>query len=195
MGGNDTLASKLSHAFVMAEPSDFVFDYGSGYISYANQPGLSDAHAFNYARKPWLTQYWVRRVQEKAYGGTTPDVGYGGQDEDQGQMGSLSVLMAIGLFNLQGNVSAEPVYDITSPIFDEVTIKLDPKYYSGKEFVIKTHNNASKNVYIQKATLNGKPLNKFWFTHKEFSKGGSLEIWLGEKPNKGWGNAGLPPIN
>jgi predicted alpha-1,2-mannosidase len=195
MGGNDVLATKLNYAFEKAEPSDFVFDYSSGYISYANQPGLSDAHVFNYAGKPWLSQYWVRKVQEKAYGGTTPDIGYGGQDEDQGQMGGLSALMAIGLFNLQGNVATTPVYDITSPIFDKVVIKLDPKYYPGKQFVITTYNNSKQNTYIQKVTLNGKPLNKFWFTHAEYAKGGTLDIWLGPKPNKKWGIAGLPVAN
>ena len=25
--------------------------------------------------KPWLTQYWVRQVKERAYGGITPDKG------------------------------------------------------------------------------------------------------------------------
>lgn len=193
MGGNDTLSSKLNFAFEKAAPSDFVFDYSGGYISYANQPGCSDAHVFNYALHPWLTQYWVRKVQEQAYSGITPDEGYGGHDEDEGQMGGVSALMAIGLFNLQGNESMNPVYDITSPIFDQVTIKLDPKYYSGKQFVIKTNNASKENYYIQKATLNGIPLNTFWFTHEAYAKGGELEIWLGPEPNKNWGIESLPP--
>jgi predicted alpha-1,2-mannosidase len=192
MGGNDSLCKKLNYAFEKAEPDDFVFAYNEGYISYANQPGLSDAHVFNYAGKPWLTQYWVRKVQEKAYSGTTPDLGYGGQDEDQGQMGSLNALMSIGLFSLKGTVSQDPVYEITSPIFDEVTIKLDPAYYQGKEFVIKTYNNSKENCYIQKAQLNGKQLNNFWFKHSEFAKGGLLEIWLGPQSNKSWGIGNLP---
>ena len=136
MGGNDVLCDKLNHAFEMAAPQDFVFDYNDGYVSYANQPGVSNAHVFNYAGKPWLTQYWVRRVREQAYGGITPDLGYGGHDEDQGQMGGVSALMSIGLFSLQGNASATPVYDITSPIFDTITIQLDPRYYTGKTFTI-----------------------------------------------------------
>ena len=126
MGGNDTLCSKLNFAFEKATPSDFVFAYNDGYVSYANQPGCSNAHVFNYAGKPWLSQYWVRKVKEQAYGGTTPDLGYGGHDEDQGQMGGTSALMALGLFSLQGNTSATPVYEITSPIFDKITIELDP---------------------------------------------------------------------
>ncbi|SHJ88392.1 alpha-1,2-mannosidase, putative [Tangfeifania diversioriginum] len=187
MGGNDTLCSKLNHAFEMAEPSDFVFAYNDGYVSYANQPGCSNAHVFNYAGKPWLTQYWVRRVKEQAYGGTTPDLGYGGHDEDQGQMGGVSALMAIGLFSLQGNVNTEPVYDITSPIFDKITIELDQRYYSGKSFVIETANNSNENVYIQEAFFNGEPLNTFWFSHEDFANGGELNLILGDKPNIKWG--------
>src|SRR5690606_5620598 len=140
---------KLNHAFEQAKESDFVFAYNDGYVSYANQPGCSNAHVFSYAGKPWLTQYWVRRVQEQAYGGTTPDLGYGGHDEDQGQMGGVSALMSIGLFNIMGNQSQDPVYDITAPIFDEVIIQLDNKYYKGKRFIIKTYNNSPRNCYIQ----------------------------------------------
>lgn len=193
MGGYPVLCEKLNFAFEKAAATDFVAEYGQGYISYGNQPALSDAHVFNYAGKPWLTQYWVRKIKESSYGGTTPDLGYGGQDEDQGQMGALSALMAIGLFNLQGNVTTTPVYDITSPVFDKVIISLDPHYYKGKQFVINTYNNSEKNIYIQKVLLNGKPLNNFWFTHEDLARGGVLDIWLGPKPNKRWGIGGLPP--
>lgn len=187
MGGNDILCEKLNYAFEKAQSSDFVFGYSDGFVSYANQPGCSNAHVFNHAGKPWLTQYWVRKVKEQAYGGITPNMGYGGHDEDQGQMGGVSALMAIGLFSLEGNVSADPTYDITSPIFDKITIELDPAYYSGNQFTITTHDNSEENMYIQKAMLNGKPWGHFWFTHETFIKGGELELWLGPEPNKNWG--------
>lgn len=194
MGGSDSFCTRLNYAFEQAKSSDFVFGYTDGYVSYANQPGCSNAHVFNYAGKPWLTQYWVRRVKEQAYGGITPDLGYGGHDEDQGQMGGVSALMAIGLFNIMGNESSIPVYDITAPVFDEIKIKLDQRYYSGKEFVIKTYNNSTSNDYIQGTKLNGADHNDFWFRHDSFTKGGLLEIWLGDKPNKKWGTRSLPPI-
>ena len=107
-------------------------------------------------------------------------------------MGGVSALMSLGLFSLRGTASEEPVYEITSPVFDEVAIKLDPKYYSGKEFRIKTYDNSKENVYIQKAKLNGRPLDNCWFYHKDFAKGGLLELWLGPKPNKAWGNSPVP---
>ena len=187
MGGTDKLCEKLNYAFEKAEPTHFVYSYSGGYVSYANQPGCSNAHVFNYAGKPWLSQYWVRKVNEQAYGGTSPDKGYGGHDEDQGQMGGVSALMSMGLFSLKGNNSIDPVYEITSPVFDEVKITLDPDYYPGKNFIIKAYNNSEENCYIQKAMLNGEELEQCWFRHEEFSKGGVLELWLGDEPNKNWG--------
>lgn len=195
MGGNDTLCSRLNYAFEQAADDDFVFGYGSGYVSYANQPGCSNAHVFNYAGQPWLSQYWVRRVNEQAYGGITPDRGYGGHDEDQGQMGGVSALMSIGLFSLKGTVSENPVYEITSPVFDEIIIHLDQNYYSGNKFTIRTHNNSAENIYIQKAQLNGKEHNAVWLKHEDFSRGGTLDIWLDKMPNKKWGLVPLPEIN
>lgn len=187
MGGNDKLTSTLNHAFEQAEPNDFVFGYSNGYISYANQPGCSNAHVFNHAGKPWLSQYWVRKVNEQAYGAITPDKGYGGHDEDQGQMSGVSVLMSMGLFSLRGNNSIEPRYELTSPVFDEIKIALDKRYYEGDEFTITTTNNSVENMYIQGASLNNNALNTYWFTHDDFQKGGHLKIDLGPKPNKSWG--------
>jgi predicted alpha-1,2-mannosidase len=183
MGGNEALCEKLNYAFEQSEKDDFVFGYGGGFVSYANQPGCSNAHVFNYAGKPWLSQYWVRKVQAQAYGAITPDAGYGGHDEDQGQMGGVSALMALGLFSLQGTCSQQPVYEITSPVFDEITITLNPTYYQGKAFKIKVHNNSAENYYIQKATLNNQTLNQVWFSHEDYAKGGVLELWLGKEIN------------
>ena len=183
MGGNDTLCAKLDYAFRMAADKDFVFGYSGGYVSYANQPGCSNAHVFNHAGKPWLSQYWVRRVNEQAYGAVTPDKGYGGHDEDQGQMGGVSALMSLGIFSLKGTSSSEPEYDITAPVFDKITISLDPDYYQGEQFEIITHNNSAENCYIQKISLNNNIINSPKFLHADFEKGGKLEIWLDDQPN------------
>lgn len=83
---------------------------------------------------------------------------YGGyrDDEDQGQMGALGVLMAIGLFEVDGGCAEKPFYEITSPLFDKVTIHLDNRYYPGKTFQIITVGNSADNMYIQRASFNGK---------------------------------------
>ena len=187
MGGSDVLCDMLDHAFTQSVDGDFVAGYGSGYVSYANQPGLSSAHVFSHAGRPWLTQYWVRQVKEKAYGSISPSRGYGGHDEDQGQMSGVSALMAIGLFSINGGSAINPYYEITSPIFDEIIIKLDKEYYSGDEFRIKTYGNSDRNCYIQRAELNGRLHESFRIDHDDFAKGGVLELWLGDTPNEEWG--------
>ena len=178
MGGKDTFCSKLDYAFKQSADESFVFGYGRGYVSYANQPGCSNAHVFNVVGSPEQSQYWVRQVNEKAYGGITPAVGYGGHDEDQGQMGGVSALMSIGLFSVTGTCAIDPVYEITSPVFDEIIINLSPKYYAGDKFIIKVYNNTVDNCYIKEAKYNGKVLSNLVISHEEYSKGGVLELNL-----------------
>lgn len=183
MGGNDSLATRLNYAFEMSKNARFL----SSYVSYANQPGCSNAHVFSHVGKPWLTQYWVRQVAKQTYGDITPERGYGENDEDQGQMAGISALMAMGLFSLDGGSAYNPMYDITSPVFNEITIRLDSRYYKGNEFKIKVHDNSPENCYIQKASLNGEMYHKYQLPHTVFEQGGFLELWLGDKPNKEWG--------
>jgi putative alpha-1,2-mannosidase len=78
-----------------------------------------------------------------------------------------------------------PVYDIGSPIFDEVKLTLT----GGKVFTITAKNVSVVNKYIQSATLNGKPLNKPWFEHKDLVNGGTLVFDMGPRPNTAWGSA------
>ncbi|KAA6339424.1 hypothetical protein EZS27_012648 [termite gut metagenome] len=32
------------------------------------------------------------------------------------------------------------------------------------------------------ATFNHQPLNRIWFSHDDYAKGGILELWLGHEP-------------
>ncbi len=196
MGGFDKFAERLDRDFRQAEPQRFAFaegQFGSeGPVNYANEPDLQMAHLFNYAGRPWLSQYWARRVQEVAYSGVDADCGYAFGDEDQGLLGSFSALLAIGLFSVQGGCESPPIYEITPPVFDTITIHLDSRYYPGGRFVIKAHDNSPENCYIQSATLDGKPLKNCWIYESDFAAGKTLEIRLGPKPNRAWGIA-VPP--
>ncbi|WP_407560860.1 glycoside hydrolase domain-containing protein [Streptomyces sp. 184] len=193
LGGRKAYADKLNYAFEQSADANFIAEYGKGHVSYGNQPGLQVAHLFNYVGHPWLTQYWVRQVKEKTYGATSTTDGYGHFDEDQGQMGSMSALMAMGLFEVTGASLSRPVYDITSPVFDAVTVRLHPEYYRGRTFRIVTHDNSAEHMYIQRATLDGRRQDNAWFHHDRLTAGGTLELWMGPEPNKDWGVAELPP--
>lgn len=188
-GGKEKYTEFIDSCFIKAQANRFVTDHGKhaeSWVDYENQPSCQMAHLFNYSGAPWLSQKWVREVKETTFGDTSPYGGYNG-DEDQGQMGALGVLMAMGLFQMDGGAAVNSHYDITTPLFDEVKIELDKRYYKGHSFIIKTNNNSAENVYIQSATLNEKSWNKCKFPHVDFANGGTLELELGSLPNKKWG--------
>lgn len=155
-------------------------------VNHGNQPNMQAGWLFNYSGKPWLTQKWVREIMDRYYG-TGPKDGWLG-DEDQGQMGAWFVMSAMGLFQMDGGASLEPVYEIGSPLFEKITIRLDTAYYPGKEFVIEAKGASSENRYIQSAKLNGEKLDKPWFYHETLVSGGKLELKMGDKPNEKWGS-------
>lgn len=191
-GGCRKYTERLNSSFEKSEPYGFFRSPETrqgNWTDYGNQPGTGMAHLFSYAGAPWLTQKWVRKVKA-AYSDVSPYGGYR-DDEDQGQMGALGVLMAMGLFEVDGGCAVRPTYDITSPLFDEVVIHLDDRYYKGKTFRILTRNNSAENMYIQKAFLNGKPWNCFQFYHETFAQGGELVLELGSAPNRRWGTGKL----
>ena len=56
---------------------------------------------------------------------------------------------------------------------------------------------SADNKYIQSVKLNGKPLDQIWFRHADIAKGGTLELQMGNTPNRslGVGAASLPPAS
>ena len=143
------------------------------------------AFLFNHVKKPWFTQQWSRSIIDRYYGNGMANAYLG--DEDQGQMSAWFIMAALGLFQTDGGCSVDPVYEIGSPIFPSVNIDLGQQYGRGKSFTIEATNVSRKNKYVQKAELNGKPLNSFKFPAGELLKGGKLILEMGDKPNMQWG--------
>lgn len=161
--------------------------------NHGNQPCLHHSWLFNYSGQPWLTQKWTRTICDEFYG-TEPLHGYGfGQDEDQGQLGAWYVMAAMGLFDVQGHAAIQPTFQFGSPLFEKVSIQLDPKYYSGGELVITSKNQSKDHKYVQSLSFNGQPLENCWILREELMKGGTLHFEMGDKPNKKWGIGTLPP--
>lgn len=193
-GGKEKYAEQLNRQFELAMPNNFVVPHGehaTGWVEFGNQPSLVMPFLFNFAGRPDLTQKWVRTVFRQALSNATPFGGYNG-DEDQGQIGSLGVLIALGLFDIQGGAALQPNYQITPPIFDRATIALNKKYFPGDQFTIITHHKSPSNDFIQSAKLNGTDLNRFWFTHADLINGGTLEIQLTNQPTKWAADSILP---
>jgi len=198
--GKDLFNERLEKTFTESQKSTFgggkELDSFSGLeklYNHGNQPCLHHSWLFNYSGKPWLTQKWTRTICNEFYG-VEPLHGYGfGQDEDQGQLGAWYVMAAMGLFDVQGHAAMNPTFQFGSPLFDKVTIQLDPKYYSGKELIIQTKNNSKTNMYIQSASFNGEKVEDCWIGRKKLTAGGTLIFEMGAQPNVAWGVKNLPP--
>ncbi len=187
--GRDEFNKRLDEGFQKSVKYNFNADgdlYDLVPINHGNQPNMQAAWLFNYSGKPWLTQKWTREIMNRYYG-STPYHGWLG-DEDEGQMGAWFVMAAMGLFETNGGTDVKPFYEIGSPLFEKITIQLDPKYYKGKTFTIMAKGVSDVNQYVQSAQLDGKPLTRPWFYHSDLVDGGSLILNMGAKPNMNWGS-------
>jgi predicted alpha-1,2-mannosidase len=181
-GGNDKFTDKLEQLFtesseitgenVSADISGLIGQYAHG-----NEPSHHIAYMYNYAEKPWKTQYWVREILKTQYN-NTPE-GLSG-NEDCGQMSAWYVFSSLGLYPFS---PASGVYQIGSPIFEKSIIKISDT----NSFIIEAENTSDENIYIQSATLNGEDFNRTYITHTEIIQGGILHFKMGNTPNKAWG--------
>ncbi|AEV97728.1 alpha-1,2-mannosidase [Niastella koreensis GR20-10] len=177
MGGKDSVIADLLH-FFNNTPANLLWN---DYYNHANEPVHHVPFLFNRLNVPWLTQEWSRKICARAYHNKVEGlVG----NEDVGQMSAWYVLAASGIHPV---CPGDTRYEITSPVFAKVEMQLDPNYAKGKTFTVIAKNNNAKNVYIQRAWLNGKPYNKCFIDHAEVAAGGVLELEMGPIPNTHWG--------
>ncbi|MFP9097959.1 GH92 family glycosyl hydrolase [Flavobacterium sp. RHBU_24] len=188
--GKDTFNERLEKIFEISQKNVFgggtkidAFAGLSGYYNHGNQPNLHISWLFNYSGKPYLTQKWVHAICDEFYG-TEGIHGYGyGQDEDQGQLGAWYVMSSIGLFDVKGLTDINPSFQVSSPLFDKVSVKL-PASTGRKPFTIEVSNNEKANVYLQDVSLNGKNMDKLSIGLNDIAKGGTLKMSVGAEPNK-----------
>jgi putative alpha-1,2-mannosidase len=92
-------------------------------------------------------------------------------------MSAWYVFTAMGFYPVS---PASGEYLIGSPLFARIALNLP----NGKTFVISSPGNSSANVYIQSASLNGKPLDRPVVSYAQIEAGGSLEFVMGPKPSR-----------
>jgi predicted alpha-1,2-mannosidase len=177
MGGRAKVIGDLNNFFEQA-PEDMMWN---DYYNHANEPVHHVSYLYNRLGAPWLTQKWTRAICKRAYhDGVLGLVG----NEDVGQMSAWYVLSSIGIHPI---CPGDTRQEITSPVFDKVSIKLDREYAGGETFNIIAENNSDRNIYIQAATLNGKPYTKCYIDYKDIAAGGTLILKMGPNPSKSWG--------
>jgi putative alpha-1,2-mannosidase len=84
--------------------------------------------------------------------------------------------------------AGQPYYYICSPLFQHSTINVGGE----RAFIIEASNTSETNLYVQSATLNGRPLDRAWLKHEEIAPGGRLVLRLGATPSA-WGRDNRPP--
>lgn len=184
MGGKENAVVKLNEQFEKASVLNFTpgnsHELGEDRtraripINYGNQPSIQTAFIFNQLGRPDLTQYWSSEVAKKTFGGLSPETGYSG-DEDQGLMGSLAVLIKLGIFQLNGGTEENPQYEFGSPLFSDVTISLK----NGEKLVFKREGDG---VYIDKVFFNSNELDHLSIRHNELMEGGELKFKMISAP-------------
>lgn len=165
MGGKAKLEQSLDELFETGE-------YWHG-----NEPGHQIPFMYNYTVSPWKTHLKVKEILANEY--SDGPGGLSGND-DAGQMSAWYVFASLGFYPV------DPVsnnYQLTSPLFDQITIKLP----SNKTLRIVTYKKTKTSGHISTVKWNGKVYSKNYLTYESIQKGGLIELFLQDEPNKQWG--------
>lgn len=165
MGGKNKLEQSL----------DVLFDTHEYW--HGNEPGHQIPFMYNYTGSPWKTHLRVKEILADEY--SDGPGGLSGND-DAGQMSAWYIFASLGFYPL------DPVsnnYMLTTPLFDGITIRLP----GSKTLQIVTHKRTKDAGYIYAVKWNGVTYTKNYLTYGNLVKGGKIEIYLQDKPDKKWG--------
>lgn len=177
MGGREAVLADLNEFFEKA-PADM---HWNAYYNHANEPVHLVPFLFNRLGEPWSTQRWTRFICRQAYADKVEGIV---GNEDAGQMSAWYVLAAAGIHPA---CPGDTRMEITSPVFDRIEFRLDPRYAQGGTFAVVAHGNSPENIYIQRAVLNGEELAASHIDFAQIAAGGTLELYMGPEPNRQWG--------
>ena len=159
MGGKKPFVDKLQ----------MIFD--KGYYDPANEPDIAYPYLFSYFKgEEWRTQKLIKELLAKYF--TTQPNGIPGND-DAGTMSTWAIFSMMGFYP---DCPGVPEYTLTTPTFDKITIKLDPKYYGKDQLIIETMNPDSGSDYIKTIKLGDKECG-YRINHNDLIKAGSLQFW------------------
>ncbi|WP_299782439.1 GH92 family glycosyl hydrolase [uncultured Formosa sp.] len=135
----------------------------------ANEPDIAYPFLFNYVKgEEWRAQ---QKVQEliKTYFQNKP-AGLPGND-DTGTMSAWLIYSMMGIYPVS---PGEPLYTITTPVFDKITIALDNDYYKSENLIIER--SGKKDGKIKTIQLNGKTHKGYFINHSDLISGATLNI-------------------
>jgi predicted alpha-1,2-mannosidase len=143
--------------------------FEENHFTITNEPDIGYPYLFTYL--PGQERYAakiIRNVMNHEFG---PGPGGLPGNDDAGAISAWYVFSALGFYPA---CPASEEYRLGIPAFDKVTIRLDDRYYTGKEFVVETRGEATDEPFVKSKTLNGKRLERYSLRHREIVSGGSL---------------------
>ncbi|HVU35750.1 MAG TPA: glycoside hydrolase domain-containing protein [Opitutaceae bacterium] len=177
-GGDQRYCDLLDMFFRITEPPADL--HAESWEALNNQPDMESPYLYVYAGRPDRTAKVVRACMKYQF--NTSRGGLPGND-DCGGTSAWFVWSAMGIFPVAG----QDIYLLGSPLFPRVEMEV-----GGKAFVIEAKNNSDTNIYVQSATLNGRPLDRAYLSYAELSSGATLVLTMGPAPSA-WGRDNRPP--
>jgi predicted alpha-1,2-mannosidase len=183
IGGDKAFVTKLDSLFVVSKSmgsqaspdiSGLVGMYAQG-----NEPNHHIPYLYAFAGYPWKTAEKIKHIADEFY--TSKNDGLCGND-DAGQMSAWYVMSALGFYPVN---PANGVFVFGSPLVHRASLEVG----GNKTFTMEAINAGPKNIYIQRATLNGIPYRKSYITFQEIKAGSTLRLYMGDKPNPIFGAA------
>ncbi len=150
---------------------DELFDTGEYW--HANEPCHHIPYLYNYLGDYAKTQKTVKGIMSSEYNNF--DGGIPGND-DSGQMSAWYAFSAMGFYPVSPG-SGE--YQLSSPVFTEVELNLNTKYYPGGKFTISLNDTATYQTFNH-VELNGNTI-PFVLKHEDIRQGGKLKFSNSEK--------------
>ncbi|GAL81879.1 alpha-1,2-mannosidase [Algibacter lectus] len=159
MGGKKGFSEQLQKVFSTKQ-----FDM-------ANEPDIAYPYLFNYVKgEEWRTQQLVHELMDEYF--QNKPAGLPGND-DTGTMSAWLIYSMMGIYPVS---PGDPIYTISTPVFDKITIDLDSNYYQGKTLVIEK--SGTEKGIINTIQLDGKAHNSYFINHSDLIKGSNLKINL-----------------
>lgn len=183
MGGTTQARRRLDAFFYRPDGTVAVTNAGPLHAELNNEPSIGSPWLYDYAGEPWKTQELVRRVVNDLW--TNVPGGIPGND-DLGEMSSWYVWAALGLYP-ETPGRAELV--LGSPLFRSVVV-----HRPLGDVTVRAAAAATESPYIRSLKVNGAEIRRPWLPESFTTRGGRLDIGLGNKPDRDWGSeAGTEP--
>ena len=141
-----------------------------------NEPNISYPFLFSYIKgEEWRTQKLVRELLQQHFK-NSPD-GLPGNDDT----GTMSAWVVFSMMGFYPDNATDPSYTLTSPVFDKITLSLNPDYYDKKELVIETKKTDPDAQYISSITVDGKKRKGYRISHDDLVNAGKIVFNLSSK--------------